>query len=167
MSATPYLSEICLFSFVQVPKGWLPCDGRSLLIETYRDLFMVLGTLYGGDGKTNFSLPDLRGGTPMHRSDQMPLGQRGGEAAHSLTISEMPGHSHMAYASSDTGNTSTPANHYWSSYSGTRGYSDSKNAQMADHALTSAGRGLPHDNMAPYLGLNICIAVTGKMPQSF
>jgi len=166
MSETPYLSEIRLFSFRTPPQGWLSCDGQSLLIGDYPELFKILGTLYGGDGKTTFALPDLRGRVSMHRSDQMPLGKSGGEAAHALTIPEMPGHTHWARASSDTGNTSTPDGNYWSSHSGARAYSDSHDVHMADHALADAGRGVAHNNMAPYLGLNFCMAVTGEMLQN-
>jgi microcystin-dependent protein len=96
----------------------------------------------------------------------MPVGKSGGEAAHTLTIAEMPRHTHGARASSDTGNTGTPDDNYWSSHSGSRAYSDSQNVQMADHALLDAGRGNAHNNMAPYLGLNFCIAVTGEALQN-
>src|SRR4026207_701934 len=92
--AEPFLSEIRIMSFVFAPKGWALCNGQLLPINQNQALFSLLGTTFGGDGRVNFGLPDLRGRVPLHVSSAFTLGQRGGEAAHTLTQSELPQHRH-------------------------------------------------------------------------
>src|ERR1700761_4576375 len=103
--AEPFLSEIRIMSFGFPPKGWALCDGQLLPINQNQALFSLLGTTYGGDGRVNFGLPDLQGRTPMHMSGAHSLGERGGEQAHTLSISEIPTHVHTA---SGTTNNSAP-----------------------------------------------------------
>src|ERR1700741_3043889 len=106
--SSAFLSEIRIFSFVFAPKGGAPCDGQLLPINQNQALFSLLGTTYGGDGRVNFGLPDLRGRVPIHMGSGHTLGERGGEQAHTLSIAEIPTHVHTANASSTPANTNTP-----------------------------------------------------------
>src|SRR3984893_8615892 len=101
--AEPFLSEIRLMSFGFPPKGWALCDGQLLPINQSQALFSLLGTTYGGDGRVNFGLPDLQGRAPIHMGGGHTLGERGGEQAHTLSISEIPTHTHALKGASDTG----------------------------------------------------------------
>src|SRR3990170_4416564 len=107
--AEPFLSEIRLMSFANPPKGWAQCNGQLLPINQNQALFSLLGTTYGGDGRVNFALPDLRGRVPMHVGAGHTLGARGGEQAHTLTTAEMPTHTHVANATSDDATVDAPA----------------------------------------------------------
>src|SRR6476620_844429 len=106
--AEPFLSEIRIMSFVFPPSGWALCDGQLLPINQNQPLFSLLGTVYGGDGRVNFALPDLRGRTPIHMGSGHTLGERGGEQAHTLTISELPTHLHIAKGYSQNGDNAVP-----------------------------------------------------------
>src|SRR5689334_24938505 len=106
--ADPFLSEIRIFSFNFPPKGWAFCDGQLLPINQNQPLFALLGTTFGGNGQTNFALPDLQSRTPMHMGNGHTLGERGGEQAHTLLISEIPTHTHVANACSATASTNIP-----------------------------------------------------------
>src|SRR5262249_21952894 len=107
--AEPFLSEIRIMSFGFPPKGWALCDGQLLPINQNQALFSLLGTTYGGDGRVNFGLPNLQGRAPMHRGGGHPLGERGGEQAHTLSIAETPTHTHVLQGSSTTGTVPVPA----------------------------------------------------------
>jgi microcystin-dependent protein len=104
----PFLGEIRSVGFGFAPKGWALCNGQLLPINSNQALFAILGTTYGGDGRTNFALPDLRGRTPMHVGATAQLGQLAGEENHTLTTAEMPGHLHTLQASTDFANASVP-----------------------------------------------------------
>src|ERR671925_1427669 len=106
--AEPFLSEIRITSFNFAPKGWALCNGQLLPINQNQALFSLLGTTFGGDGRVNFALPDLRGRTPIHVGSGHTLGERGGEQAHTLTMSEMPLHTHAAVATSTNGGVIIP-----------------------------------------------------------
>src|SRR5262245_12061551 len=108
--AEPFLSEIRIMSFVFAPKGWALANGQLLPINQNQALFSLLGTTFGGDGRVNFALPDLRGRAPIHVGSGRTLGEKGGEPAHTLSISELPTHTHVAQASSANGNQPTVAN---------------------------------------------------------
>src|SRR3978361_2273346 len=111
MSA-PFLAEIRMMSFNFAPKGWALCNGQLLPINQNQALFALLGTTYGGDGRVNFGLPDLRGRVPMHMGSGFTLGQRAGEENHTLTMSEMPAHNHVVQANSTAGNAALPNNNF-------------------------------------------------------
>src|SRR5215210_4816597 len=106
--AEPFLSEIRIMSFVFAPKGWALCNGQLLPINQNQALFSLLGTTFGGDGRVNFALPDLRARVPVHVGGDHTLGERGGEPAHTLSIAELPQHTHVLIGSSQTGNSVNP-----------------------------------------------------------
>src|SRR5882672_1930207 len=107
--AEPFLSEIRMMSFVFPPKGWALCNGQLLPINQNQALFSLLGTTYGGDGRVNFGLPDLQGRIPIHMGQGHTLGERGGEQSHTVSISEMPTHTHTVNATSSTGTLNNPS----------------------------------------------------------
>src|ERR671925_2436197 len=107
--AEPFLSEIRITSFNFAPKGWALCNGQLLPINQNQALFSLLGTTFGGDGRVNFALPDLRGRTPLHVGNGHTLGERGGEQAHTLSIAELPEHAHVVNANSSPATANTPS----------------------------------------------------------
>jgi microcystin-dependent protein len=161
--ATPFLSEIKLFSFGFPPKGWALCNGQLLPINQNQALFSLLGTTYGGDGRVNFALPDLRGRVPMHMGNGHILGEKGGEQAHTLIMSEMPAHTHAATGCSDQANLTTPAGNLWGKDASSP-YAANGNTTMLPGDITSVGGNQPHENMSPYLTLSFCIALQGIFP---
>ncbi|HWB92487.1 MAG TPA: tail fiber protein [Puia sp.] len=160
-----YLSEIRIFSFGFAPQGWFQCNGQRLLISQYQAMYSLLGSTFGGDNRTYFNLPDFRGRTPMNwNNNSYVWGQAGGEAAHALTVGEIPSHKHMASASSMSPDKSSPAGSNWASNTGYQVYGSNPVLAMSPQALMTAGLGVPHQNMSPFLTLNICIAMTGIYP---
>jgi microcystin-dependent protein len=160
----PYLSEIRIFSFNYAPRGWAQCNGQQLPVSSNLALFQLLGTTFGGDGRTYFNLPDFRGRSPMNWNRQISFGQSGGEAAHALTISETPNHSHTVSASSNTPDVNSASGANWATGTGFTPYGSHVVLAMAPQALLTSGLGIPHQNMSPYLPLNICIALAGIFP---
>ncbi|MEA2166129.1 MAG: hypothetical protein QOK37_4256 [Thermoanaerobaculia bacterium] len=168
----PFVAEIRIFPFNFAPKGWAFCDGQILPLSQNTALFSLLGTTYGGDGKSNFALPNMQGNAPMHPG-QGPglslhdLGETGGSETVSLLESEIPSHSHSLMASTSTSTKSTPAGNSLTRI-GTGGtpYKAAGSAQvtMADNSLAPAGGDQPHNNMQPYLTLSFCIALQGVYP---
>jgi microcystin-dependent protein len=159
---TPYLGEMRIFSFSFPPKGWAMCNGQLLPINQNQALFSILGTTYGGNGQTNFALPNLQGRMPVHFGNGISLGQVGGEASHTLTILELPAHSHPVAGSSTLANQGVPTGNLWAA--GNAAYNPAPNTTMNPAGIQSVGGGQPHDNMSPYLVLNVCIALQGIFP---
>jgi microcystin-dependent protein len=161
--AEPFLSEIRLTSFSFAPRGWALCNGQLLPINQNQALFSLLGTTFGGDGRVNFALPDLRGRTPVHVGDGTTLGQRGGEEAHTLTLAELPAHAHLS-GTGDQATSSDPAGAALASKPrrGTAIYAPSSNAVA--NGAAAAGGGQAHLNMQPYLVLSFVIALQGIFP---
>jgi microcystin-dependent protein len=158
----PFLSEIKIMSFGFPPKGWALCDGQLLPINQNQALFSLLGTTYGGDGRVNFGLPDLQGRTPMHMGNGHTLGERGGEQAHTLSISEIPTHVHIANASSNASNVATIPNNILASapiYGGATNLTS-----LLPNTLGNVGGSQAHLNMQPFLTLSMCIALQGIFP---
>jgi len=159
---TPYLGEMRIFSFNFPPKGWAMCNGQLLPINQNQALFSILGTTYGGNGQTTFALPNLQGRMPVHVGNGIILGQSGGESAHTLTIPEMPAHTHQALGSSTLANLGNPTGNLWAV--GNAAYNPTPNTAMNPACLPNAGGGQPHNNMSPYLVITICIALQGIFP---
>lgn len=158
------IGEIKIFVNEHLPVGWLPCDGRLLQMAQYNALFAILGNTYGGDGKTTFALPDLRGRMPMHWNDNFPLGSKGGEEAHALTLAEMPKHTHTVQAvATGTPDQPAPAMDLWAATTGA--YAPTATGAMSAAAVQSMGSGQPHENRSPYLVLNLAICTQGIFPQ--
>jgi microcystin-dependent protein len=163
--AEPFLSEIRIMSFAFPPKGWALCDGQLLPINQNQALFSLLGTTYGGDGRVNFALPDLRGRTPIHEGAGHTLGERGGENAHTIVLSELPAHAHFVKASSSDGNNVVPTgNVLASTLNQSYRPPDQALTSMLPATIASVGGSQAHDNMQPYLTLSFCIALQGIFP---
>lgn len=164
--AEPFLSEVRIMSFVFAPKGWALCNGQLLPINQNQALFSLLGTTFGGDGRVNFGLPDLRGRTPIHVGSGHTLGERGGEQAHTLSIAELPTHTHVLNATSNQATTSTSGTGVMLAKStGANLYAADNNLQaMSPSAITSVGGSQAHLNMQPFLTLSFCIALQGIFP---
>jgi len=161
---TPFLSEVKIISWNYPPKGWAFCSGQLLPINQNQALFSLLGTTYGGNGQTNFALPDIRGRTTIHTGQGFIQGQTGGEEFHTVTQSETPTHIHFMSALSEAGNTTAPAGN-WLARSATepyRGFSSPTTLHPA--SLTNIGGSQPHENRQPYLVLNFVIALVGVFP---
>jgi microcystin-dependent protein len=154
-------------SFVFAPKGWALCNGQLLPINQNQPLFSLLGTTFGGDGRVNFALPDLRGRTPIHVGSGHTLGERGGEQAHTLSIAELPTHTHVLSGSSTAGNApgpATPAANVLAN-SVNQVYAAANNlVAMNAGTVTNTGGSQAHLNMQPFLILNFCIALQGIFP---
>lgn len=171
MGASPFVAEISAFAFNFAPKGWAQCDGQLLPISQNTALFSLLGTFYGGDGKSTFALPDLQGAVPIHQG-QSPgtsnyfLGQEGGSESVTLLQSEMPAHSHALQTFNDVGEDRIPSatEAIARSTGGLLFAAPGALVSFAPQALTPAGGDLPHNNMQPYLTLNFCIAMQGIYP---
>ena len=161
--ATPFLSEINIFSFGFPPKGWALCNGQLLPINQNQALFSLLGTTYGGDGRVTFGLPNLQGRTPMHMGNGHTLGELGGEQNHTLTISEFPAHTHSWGATNTAANAPNPTSNL---LGGAAEYNNSASNLVAMYpgVLTTVGGSQPHQNMQPFLTLNFCIALQGIFP---
>jgi microcystin-dependent protein len=166
----PFLSEIKMFGFSFSPRGWALCDGQILPINQNQALFSLLGTTYGGDGRTTFALPDLRGRTPVHFGSgpgwNPALGSRGGEETVSLTTAQIPSHTHNLVATGDGANSPAPNDQFLAQSTATdplyAGATDL--VAMDGQAVANAGGGQGHANMQPYLTLNFCIALQGVFP---
>ena len=170
--ADPFVAEIRIFPFNFAPRGWAWCDGQLLPLSQNTALFSLLGTTYGGNGKSNFALPDLQGRAPMHPG-QGPglslhdLGETGGSETVTLLESEIPAHSHALMASGPVGNRTNPIGNSLARASGGTPYIPPAGAplvSMASQSLAPAGGDQPHNNLMPYLTFYFCIALQGVFP---
>jgi microcystin-dependent protein len=163
--ADPFLSEIRLFSFGFAPRGWALCNGQLLPINQNQALFALLGTTYGGDGRVNFALPNLQGRVPIHVGNSHTLGERGGEQAHTISLAELPAHTHGAQASPLAGGQNVPAGDQALAQRTAEIYRAPSNlAPMIANTVSNAGGSQPHSNMQPHLTLNFCMALQGIFP---
>jgi len=161
--AEPFLAEIRVFSFNFPPKGWAQCNGQFLPINQNQALFSLLGTTYGGNGQTTFALPNLQTKIPVHTGSGFTLGQAGGETAHTITLAEMPAHTHAATVGASPSNLATPIGNFFSG-GGQSVYGPTPDTLMNGACVTSAGGSQPHNNLPPSLTLNFCIALQGIFP---
>ena len=163
--AEPFLSEIRIMSFVFAPKGWALCDGQLLPINQNQALFSLLGTTFGGDGRVNFALPDNRGRTPIHVGSGHTLGERGGEQAHTLSIAEIPTHTHVLNATSNNASQPIPTGNLLARQAPANPYVGSTAlAAMNSASVANLGGSQAHLNMQPFLTLRFCIALQGIFP---
>lgn len=166
----PFLAEIRIVGFNFAPRGWALCDGQILPINQNQALYSLLGTTYGGDGRTSFALPDLRGRVPAHiggsgAGDDIQLGQKSGQETHTLTTAEMPQHTHALQASGADGNSTNLGNTLLAREAGGIYQANANNpVAIQGNVVANAGGSQAHDNMQPYLALNFCIALQGLFP---
>lgn len=161
----PFLSEIKIVSFNFPPKGWALCNGQLLPINQNQALFALLGTTYGGNGQTNFALPNLRGRVPIHIGSGHTLGEAAGSTAVTVNLQQLPQHIHATQGSSQTGNQFIPTSNMLAKIEGVDGYQQPQNlVAMHPSSISNVGGSQPHTNMMPYLVLNFIIALQGIFP---
>jgi microcystin-dependent protein len=165
----PFVAEIRIMAFNFAPTGWAFCAGQLIPISQNTALFSLLGTFYGGDGKSNFALPNLQGSVPMHYNQGPGLsdhfiGETGGEQVHQLLQTEMPSHTHLVNAQDADGVTGDPTNNFLAHSAGNAYVSGASNSTTSPLSTSNAGSSVPHNNLMPYLTLNFCIAIQGVFP---
>ena len=163
--AQPYVGEIRMFAGNFAPAGWMFCEGQLLPISENETLFQLIGTTYGGDGESTFALPDLRGRIPLHQGNGFILAETGGAEEITLTVSQIPAHSHPMLASSNPADTPNPQN----ALTGTGllsqlYYSDTPDGNLAPQGVSPVGGSQPHTNFQPYLCVNFIISLFGIFP---
>jgi microcystin-dependent protein len=161
--STPYVGEVRIFGGNFAPAGWVLCNGQLLPISGNETLFQLIGTTYGGDGQSTFAVPDLRGRLPIHMGSGFALSQNGGAEAVTLTVSQMPVHSHTVLATANQNSATLPSNNFLAS--GPDIYDQNKpgSASMAP-AISNAGGSQPHSNFQPYLCVNFILSLFGVFP---
>ncbi len=163
--AQPYVGEVRIFAGNFAPAGWMFCEGQLLPISENETLFNLIGTTYGGDGQSTFGLPDLRGRLPIHQGNGFVLAETGGAEEITLTVNQIPSHSHPFLASSDT--TSTPnvsGNIVGAPLTATPFFAAAPNLGLAPQSIVAVGGSQPHTNFQPYLCLNFIISLFGIFP---
>lgn len=162
----PYLGEISWVAFNFAPKNWALCNGQLLPINQNQALFALLGTTYGGNGQTNFALPDLRGRAPIHVGQGHSLGEMAGSQAHTLSAAEMPAHTHTVGVDAKEATIVTPVNTavLAKTSTGTSAYASTTTASLAPGAVTSQGGNQAHENMKPHIAMTCIISLTGVFP---
>jgi microcystin-dependent protein len=164
--AQPYVGEIRMFAGNFAPAGWMFCEGQLLPISEYETLFNLIGTTYGGDGQSTFALPDLRGRVPLHQGNGFTLAETGGVETVTLTVSQIPAHSHPMLASTSTGTGSNPTGNVLDQMSGGILFYKAQvpNIALAPQSVSSTGGSQPHDNFQPYLCVDFIISLFGIFP---
>lgn len=166
----PFLGEIKIISWNYPPKGWAFCNGQLMPINQNQALFSLLGTTYGGNGQTTFGLPDFRGRAPIHQGNGFVVGQNAGQEFHTLTVAEMPTHTHQPIASAHQANQATlvtpPANtpNLFAAVTGAQYAAVASTTTLTPDTITNTGGGQSHENRQPFLVLNFIIALQGIFP---
>jgi microcystin-dependent protein len=163
---TPFVAQLLLAPWSVIPKGYASCNGALVAISTNQALFALLGTIYGGNGQTNFALPNLQGRTPIAFSSQFPIGALGGTDYHTLMPGEVPTHTHALQGSTSPASSPNPSANIFGNQSGNlKLYTPVANPAVMNQAtIANNGGSQPHENRQPYLVLNWCIAMTGLFP---
>jgi microcystin-dependent protein len=164
--ADPYIGEIRMFGGSFAPLGWALCDGALLEVSTNQALYGLIGTTYGGDGVTNFALPNLQGRVPLHQSSQLPVGRAAGEESVTLTVNQLPTHSHPFTATKNAGSAGDPTGNVPAAYSGNNAYlRGAAQTALAPASITpDPGGSQPHPNMQPFLCVTFIISLSGDYP---
>lgn len=163
--AQPYVGEIRMFAGNFAPAGWMFCEGQLLPISENETLFQLIGTTYGGDGQSTFALPDLRGRIPIHQGNGFILAETGGAEEITLTVSQMPAHSHPFLASGATATNSQPTGNVLGNQTLAQMYvEDVANANLSPNAVAPVGGSQPHTNFQPYLCIDFIISLFGIFP---
>lgn len=161
----PFLAEIRIVGFNFAPRGWAFCDGQILPINQNQSLYSLLGTTYGGDGRTSFALPDIRGRAPVHVGNGFSEGHKTGEETHTLSTAEIPQHSHQVNGTSNAVTAADPNSNRLPGTSNSKPYtSASGGGSMGSSTVSHVGGGQAHNNMQPFLAMNYCIALQGLFP---
>ena len=162
--ADNFVGEIRIVPFNFAPAGWAMCNGQIIPISQNTALFSLLGTFYGGDGQTNFALPNLQGSAPVMMGSQIGIGQSGGTETVTLTAEEMPAHTHTPNASSSAASQPSPVGNLWAQGAASAFSTGAPNSVMNPQSIVEAGVGNAHNNLQPYLVLNFIIALQGVFP---
>lgn len=165
----PFLGEIQLFAGNFAPRGYMYCNGQLLPISQNSALFSLLGTEYGGDGRTTFGLPDLRGRVPINYGQgpglsNYQIGDKGGVENVTLNVNQIPSHTHMVNASDVTGESTSPAGNVWAAQAALLPYASTPTVTMGANAIANSGGSLPHSNIIPYTAVSYIIATVGIFP---
>lgn len=163
--AQPYVGEIRMFAGNFAPAGWMFCEGQLLPISEYETLFQLIGTTYGGDGQSTFALPDLQGRIPIHQGNGFVLAETGGAEEITLTVQQIPAHTHSALGANVTGTLAGPANALWAKNT-VAGFNapGGPTANLSPTAVSSVGGSQPHTNFQPYLCVDFIISLFGIFP---
>jgi microcystin-dependent protein len=163
--AQPYVGEIRMFAGNFAPAGWMFCNGQLLPISENETLFNLIGTTYGGDGQSTFALPDLRGRLPLHMGNGLILAEQGGAESITLTVSQIPAHTHAPVAAGTTGNVASPGSALLANSLNVVPYiNDAPNGNMNAAAIGATGGSQPHSNFQPYLCVDFIISLFGIFP---
>lgn len=163
--SVPYVGEIRMFAGNFAPAGWMLCEGQLLPISEYETLFVLIGTTYGGDGQNTFGLPDLRGRIPIHQNGTYILGSPGGTEQETLSLNQIPNHTHPMVISGSPANSPNPGNNYLAISSQVSAFfGDIPSQNMNAQSIGSTGGSQPHTNMQPYLCINFIISMFGIFP---
>src|SRR3954469_18954715 len=165
--AQPYVGEIRMFGGNFAPAGWMFCEGQLLPISENETLFNLIGTTYGGDGQSTFALPDLRGRLPIHQGNGFILAETGGAEEITLTVNQIPAHSHNALGSTNTGTGTSPTNNILSNLTGATNAAygtDAPKTNLSPLSISSVGGSQPHNNFQPYLCVDFIISLFGIFP---
>lgn len=168
--SNPYIGEIRMFAGTFAPAGWHFCDGSLLSISSYSALFNLMGTTYGGDGVNTFALPDLRGRVPIHQGisshGAYVMGQISGTETVTLSVAQLPVHTHLANGQAASGTTAKPSGQFWASNGATSAYTHNTTppSKMANGAISTAGSSIPHSNIMPFQSIYFIIALQGIYP---
>lgn len=162
--STPFLGEIKIIAWNYAPKGWAFCNGQFLPINQNQPLFSLLGTMYGGNGQTTFALPDFRGKVPMHVGGGHTQGEAAGQAAHTVTQSEMPQHIHFLQVTNNSATATAPDGTVVICAAPSNAYGAAANLVAMAPTVGNTGGSQPHENRQPFLVLNFIIALQGIFP---